>query len=477
MVVATSPRKFPGPMQKIALPLRHLIPLALAFCGLPSLALAQEVPAHVVVVIYENHSYDEIVGNSTEAPNFNQFANMGAVFTDAHAIEHPSQPNYLDIFSGENQQVVGDDVSSTQFTTANLGAELMAAGKTFAAYSETLPYSMPSDRTTAVAPGTPGATAYGFLGTSYSLDPRLNEYERKHNPASNWQNDTNPSANQLPSSVNQPFSAFPQGNFDALPTVSIVVPNEQDDIHDGTITQGDNFLGNNLLAYAQWAMTHNSLLVITFDEDDDEDEAETQIPDTAGNQIPIIIIGQNVVPGNYNEAITHYNLLQTLQDFYGTGHAGATGLGDGTANPAITPITDIFSTSTPVLGEAEFAASSYAVNENAGTVTVTVQRIGGGKGALSVHFQTKPGLGAGSAKAGSSYENKSGTLTWAAGETAPKTLEVRILDRGKTGNSTRSFYIDLTSATPGMHIGKRDIARVTIKENDPVPTPAPTATP
>ena len=439
-------------------------------------AAAQEAPAHVVVVIYENHSYDEIVGNSTEAPYFNQFANMGAVFTDSHAIEHPSQPNYLDIFSGEDQQVVGDDISSTQFTTANLGAELIAVGETFADYSETLPYSLPSDRSTAVAPTTPGATAYGFLGTSYTLDVRLNEYERKHNPVSNWQNDTNPSANQLPSSVNQPFSAFPQGNFDSLPTVSFVIPNEQHDIHDGTITQGDNFLEANLLAYAQWAMTHNSLLIITFDEDDDEDEAVTQIPDTAGNQIPTIILGQNVKPGNYSEAITHYNVLQTLQDFYGTGHAGATGLAGGAANPAILPITDIFSRA-KTGGDVEFAAASYTVNENARTVTISVDRIGSNRGALTVHFRTKPGLGAGSAKPGSSYENKAGTLSWAAGDTSPKTFEVKILDRGKTSGSTRSFYVDLTAVSPGLTLGKRDSARVTIRENASAPSPMPTPTP
>ncbi len=451
----------------------RLFSLALALFGLPFLAVAQEVPAHVVVVIEENHSYDEIIGNTAEAPYFNQLAGMGAVFTNSHAIEHPSQPNYLDIFSGFNQGVVGDTISSTTpFTTANLGAELIAAGKTFAIYSETLP-------------------SVGYLEDSYTLDFRLNEYERKHNPASNWQSDSPTAANnQLPASVNQPFSAFPQGNFDSLPTVSFVIPNEQDDIHDGTITQGDNFLQANLSAYAQWAMTHNSLLVITFDENDDED-GDNDAPELASNQIPTFILGQNVIPGNYNElslntnpqlGLTHYNLLQTLQDFYGTAHAGVTGLVDGTANPAILPITDIFSATAPA-GEAEFSASSYTVKENAGTVAITVQRMGSSTGPMSVRFETKPGLGAGSAKPGANFENKTGTLTWPAGDTAPKTFEVKILNRGKSGNSTRSFYIDLFSASPGLHVGKRDVARVTIKESapapvaTPTPVPSPTATP
>jgi hypothetical protein len=448
--------------------------LLLAALGLPPEAAAQETPAHVVVVIYENHSYDEIIGNSTEAPAFNQFAGLGAVFTDAHAIEHPSQPNYLDIFSGENQLVVGDGISSSQFTTANLGAELLAVGKTFADYSQTLPYSLPSDRNTAVAPGTSGATAYGFLGTSYSLDVRLNEYERKHNPAANWENDANPSANQLPSTVNQPFSAFPQANFGALPTVSFVIPDEQNDIHDGTITQGDNFLGDNLLAYAQWALQNNSLLIITFDEDDDEDEAETQVPDTAGNQIPTIIIGQNVVPGNYSEPITHFNVLQTLQDFYGTSHAGATGDGAGGANSAILPITDIFASAAPVLKDyVEFSAPTYHIDANAGRIRIIVKRVGRIDEPLSVHYRTRPGPGSGAAKPGANYKTESGTLSWPAGDAEPKTFEVKILDRGRTDKATRTFYVELTSPSNGALLGRHGSATVTIKENDPAPGPTP----
>jgi acid phosphatase len=39
-------------------------------------------------------------------------------------------------------------------------------------------------------------------------------------------------------------------------------------LHDGTIKQGDDWLKNNINAYAQWAKTNNSLLIVTWDEDD-----------------------------------------------------------------------------------------------------------------------------------------------------------------------------------------------------------------
>ena len=59
-------------------------------------------PDHVVIVIEENHSYSEIIGSSA-APYINSLAAQGALFTQSHATTHPSQPNYLHLFSGSNQ--------------------------------------------------------------------------------------------------------------------------------------------------------------------------------------------------------------------------------------------------------------------------------------------------------------------------------------------------------------------------------------
>src|SRR5437588_818015 len=92
-------------------------------------ARAQQAPDHIVVVMMENHSYSEIIGNA-DAPYINDvLAGTGALLTNSHAVEHPSQPNYLDLFSGSNQGVIGDSTSFfAPFFTANLGAELLAKG-------------------------------------------------------------------------------------------------------------------------------------------------------------------------------------------------------------------------------------------------------------------------------------------------------------------------------------------------------------
>src|SRR5262249_878612 len=157
--------------------------------------------------------------------------------------------NYLDLFSGSNQGVVNTDVRPTNlpFTTPNLGAQLRSAGLSFVGYSESLPSA-------------------GFDGDGFTTVAGQAQYVRKHNPWANWVN-APADPNQLPAAINQPFTAFP-GDFTQLPTVSIVVPNEQNDMHDGTIQQADAWLKANLDAYVQWAKNNNSLFIMTFDEDD-----------------------------------------------------------------------------------------------------------------------------------------------------------------------------------------------------------------
>jgi hypothetical protein len=276
-----------------------LLAVAACYCSIASFAAA--TPAHVVVVIMENHAYSEIIGNS-DAPYINTLAANGAVLTKSFAIEHPSQPNYLDLFSGANQGVTNDATPLTvPFSTPNLGAELLANNLTFAIYSESLP-------------------SIGFTGDSATTVPGKNQYVRKHNPAVNWQASDAPNSNHLPPSVNQPFTAFPttDAGFAALPTISIVVPNEQNDMHDGTVAMGDQWLSQNLEAYRKWATDHNSLLLLTFDEDDH----------SASNQITTIFAGQNVRPSMYDETsieraagqgVDHFNALRTLEDFYALG--------------------------------------------------------------------------------------------------------------------------------------------------------------
>ncbi|MFI5643836.1 alkaline phosphatase family protein [Kitasatospora sp. NPDC051705] len=239
-------------------------------------------PDHVVVVMEENRSYPDVIGRTDQAPFINALADRGALFTGSFAVAHPSQPNYLALFSGSVQGVTDDSCPQT-FGGANLGSALRTAGLSFAGYSEGLPAA--------------GSTVCDSGG-----------YARRHNPWADFAD--------LPSEVNQPFSAFPH-DYAALPTVSFVVPDLTHDMHDGTVRQGDDWLRENLAGYADWAATHNSLLVVTWDEDDG----------SPANRIPTVVVGGPVAPGHYGERIDHYRLLRTLEDAYGlppTGAAAAT---------------------------------------------------------------------------------------------------------------------------------------------------------
>jgi hypothetical protein len=253
-------------------------------------------PDHVVIVMEENHAYNEIIGSSS-APYINNLAGQGALMTNDFAIEHPSEPNYLDIFSGSNQGITYDGYDNPgAFPGPDLAGEAIGAGLTFGAYIEDYP----------------------------------GNYDHDHAP---WD-----LFSDVPSSTEKDYASNWPTDYTTLPTISIVTPNLNDDMHDGTIQQGDTWLQNNIDSYAQWAKTHNSLLIVQWDEDDG----------TQNNQVPCILVGQMVNPGTYGESINHFNVLRTIEDMYGLPYAGQ--------SASVNPISDIWTSSPPP------AASSFQVN-------------------------------------------------------------------------------------------------------------------
>ncbi|MGN6532574.1 MAG: alkaline phosphatase family protein [Ginsengibacter sp.] len=249
-------------------------------------------PAHIVIAVEENHGYDQIIG-SENAPYINQLAKEGTLFTNSSAVTHPSQPNYLALFSGSTQNVDGDEclMGKGPYTTSNLGAALIKAGYTFKGYSETLPKE-------------------GFPECSYE-EKKGYDYARKHAPWVDWQGDKK---NGLPVNTNQPSTDFPS-DFNELPTVSFVIPNEGNDMHnidlDGdtaAIKRGDQWLKDHLSAYVKWAKNNNSLFILTFD----EDETASLIH----NHIATIFVGQMVMETVNSSPINHYSVLRTIETLY-----------------------------------------------------------------------------------------------------------------------------------------------------------------
>ena len=203
-----------------------------------------------------------------------------------------SQPNYLALFSGSTQGV-SDDRCPYAFTTPNLASELIAAGLSFGGYSESL----------------------AAVGSSACRAP--DGYARRHNP---WSDFTN-----VPAEVSMPFTSFPT-EYSQLPTVSMVVPNVRNDMHGGTMLRADAWLRDQLDGYVQWALSHNSLFIITWDE-------------ASGNHIPTIFVGPMVQPGQYAERIDHYRVLRSIEEMYDLPPLGQTAEGE--------PILDVWLPATP----------------------------------------------------------------------------------------------------------------------------------
>jgi hypothetical protein len=282
----------------------------------------------------------------------------------------PSQPNYLYLFSGHHQGVLPawfEDTNATlsgtalrdaqgkplaeprnttvgvgnanvplawlPFTSPNLGAAILQTGGTFLSFSESLPY-----------PSWNCGTDSSFVPCSATYGP-TDDYRRKHNPVVNWTDQRDPagprgrqgdlSEHVLPVSVNLAFEPTkdpalkrrfrgferdaddkPLG-FDQLPSVSIVVPNEQHDAHSSTAKIADDWLRDHMGAYAHWAMKHNSLLIVTFDEDGSTDTSRGDPYMTGTHTIPTIFVGQGVKPGDFDGVVDHLNVLATVLWLHG----------------------------------------------------------------------------------------------------------------------------------------------------------------
>lgn len=306
-------------------------------------------PDHIVVVIEENKAYGDVMG-SPYAPYLNSLAARGASLTQFFAFRHPSQPNYLEFFSGSNQGVIGDccplELCQPQqdcktwtkcesppspgavFPGPSLAGRLFDKGFTFIGYAEDLPD-----------------------------DPRAccdsKEYARKHCPWLDFQDVPATTANGSSTTVNfDPAFWKNKANFRNLPTLSFVIPNLINDMHSPPsiaprkifaeqfpekptkkgeksrsqalgelVRQGDVWFRKNLDEYVKWALDprNNSLLIITWDEDSFGAYCTAPCPTTPpANRIPTLIVGGMVKP-DYQSAVqyTHYSLLRTIQEMYG----------------------------------------------------------------------------------------------------------------------------------------------------------------
>ncbi len=234
----------------------------------------------------ENQSYSTVVGATTVWPNLNALIAHGALATNYYADSHPSIGNYFMLTTG--QLLTTDDNSTQVFNVDNIARRMLSAGVTFRVYAE-------------------GITQ-GYTGGNTGL------YLIRHNPFAMLSDVA--SNQQVANQVLWPFSQFATDLANnALPDFSFIVPNVDDDAHDGTPQQADTWLQTNIVAAlsanAAFQSGGDGLLIVDFDE-----ALDTDITNGGGHVSPVLW-GPNVKSG-YTQASTtlyqHESMLRTVME-------------------------------------------------------------------------------------------------------------------------------------------------------------------
>lgn len=233
---------------------------------------------HVFLVVEENHSFSDVIGNSS-MPYFNSLVSKYGLAKQYFANAHPSMPNYLMLTTGQMESF--DDQFAGTISDDNVIRELVKAGKTWKAYEESIPNP-------------------GYLGGDTTL------YVRRHNPfslLSDVQQNSAQAANMVP------FTQFGTDLANnSLPQYSFIAPNIDNDGHSGTLAAADSWLQSNIAPLiASSTFQNGGLLIITFD------EAELNDTDHGGGQVATVIISANAKPNFQSQTLfQHQSTLRLV---------------------------------------------------------------------------------------------------------------------------------------------------------------------
>jgi len=232
---------------------------------------------HVFLVVEENHSYSDVIGNS-QMPYLNNLASQYSLATQYFANIHPSLGNYFMLTTGLDTP--SDDLFNGTVSADNVVRELVKAGKSWKCYAENLP-------------------SVGYTGNDLVFYP----YVKWHNPFAYFTDVTGTSeANNLVS-FDQFKSDLAAGH---LPNYSFIVPNMLDDAHDGPLAVADLWLRVNIdPLISNPVFQKDGLLVILFDESDGNDTAN------GGGHVAAVVVSAQAKKGF--QSTTMYQHQSTLR--------------------------------------------------------------------------------------------------------------------------------------------------------------------
>ncbi|MBS1802589.1 MAG: hypothetical protein JST28_04450 [Acidobacteria bacterium] len=241
---------------------------------------------HVVLVMEENQSYSSVAGNKSSWPHLNALIKTGALANNYFADAHPSIPNYFMLTTGQPLTFV--DSSTKVWNVDNLARRMLAAKMSFKVYAEGI--------------------KQGYLGGNTGL------YVIRHNPFAMLSDVANNA--QVANQVIQPFSQFTTDAANkTLPAFSFVVPDLNDNAHNGTPQAADNWLQSNVIgplaANPAFQSGGDGVLIILFDE-----SVNTDITNVGGH-IACVFSGP-IVKSGYTQTsknlYQHQNMLRTIME-------------------------------------------------------------------------------------------------------------------------------------------------------------------
>jgi phospholipase C len=246
---------------------------------------------HVIWIWMENHSYNTIIG-SPQAPYINSLANECGLATNYHNVSHPSLPNYVSATSGLGYKAIAkfDGDCNPVPGCVTSAASIFGQGETWKAYAESMPSNC--DKTNA------------------------GEYAVRHNPPPYFTKLGGCATFDVP--YTQLASDLSAGK---LPAFSFVTPNLIDDMHDGTIADGDNWLAANLptILTSPEYTSGSTAVFITWDEGEGGTATKCATNKTdVGCHVATLVISPSTNPGTRSATLfNHYSLLGTAEQLLG----------------------------------------------------------------------------------------------------------------------------------------------------------------
>ena len=281
---------------------------------------AQSVPnsKHVWMITEENHSYEDVVGNSN-MPYYNRLIQRYGLATQYYSDRHSSLPALMWLVAGASVET-NNDTTSCQHTHDNVVRELLKQGYSWRSYQQAMPYA-----------------GYQALKSPDGL------YYRRHNPLIDF-TDVCPGTGQDIMSV--PYTQM-AADFSDGTTVNYayIVPDTNEDAHNGTLAAADQWLQTNvptILARPEFNTGGDGILFIAWDEGNlsTDNRCSATVSTGCGGRVATLVIGPHVKQG-YRSTITyhHENLLKTV--------CVAMGLSTCPGKAAnVAPMADFFSTGT-----------------------------------------------------------------------------------------------------------------------------------